>query len=87
MTSRLGNGPPQPRPFLPRVQPLFFALDDMLPLLDVLLAFGQDNFNVARIRHVWINLFESQIISTVNRTTNLQTPQPNALCSLSFLSL
>ena len=49
-----GDGPADLTAALPRVQS---GLNGGLSLLDVLGGLGQDQLNVARVRHVWVDLF------------------------------
>ena len=53
---RRSNGPPHPSAPLPRVQPRLLALHRLRGLLDDLLALGQDHFDVARVRHIGVDL-------------------------------
>jgi hypothetical protein len=50
------DGPPDALSTLPRVQPSLLTLDDLWSLLDNLLSFGQDQLDVARVRHVRVDL-------------------------------
>lgn len=52
----LRDSPPHPHTPLSTVQPLLLRLCDLRALLHNLLAFGQDQLNVARVRHVRIDL-------------------------------
>lgn len=55
-TSCTGNRSPQRRTSLSGIQPLLLHLHGLRTLLHDLLAFGEDEFDVARVRHVGINL-------------------------------
>lgn len=47
---------PHLRPPLPAVEPLHLALDDVGALLHDLLGFGEDEFDVAWVGHVGVDL-------------------------------
>lgn len=67
----LRNSPPHPYTPLSTVQSLLLRLCDLRALLHNLLAFGQDQLNVARVGHVRIDLQPATIsdYDPGNRTT------------------
>lgn len=50
------NCPPRPRTALSRVQPDLLAGCNLRRLLHHLCAFGEDQFDVAGVGHVWVDL-------------------------------
>jgi hypothetical protein len=50
------NRPPRPRTALPRVQPDLLAGYNLWRLLHDLCTFGEDQFDVAGVGHVWVDL-------------------------------
>jgi hypothetical protein len=48
---------------LPRVQPNILTTNNCFRLLNNLLALSQDQFNVARVGHVWVDLYCYMLIS------------------------
>ena len=68
--SPLGNRPPQLHSPLPRIQPLLLLLHHMRPLLHDLLTLRKYQFNMARIRHVGINLSNPQKHKSANHIPN-----------------
>lgn len=52
----LRNRPPHPHALLPRIQPLLLQLNNLRPFLHDLLSLRQDEFDMAWIRHVRVNL-------------------------------
>lgn len=53
---RSSDSPPSPRPTLSSIQPRTLALDRLRGFLDYLGAFGEDEFDVAGVGHVGVNL-------------------------------
>ena len=54
------DSPPDPRAALPRVDAHFLSRHRLRALLDHLLAFREDQLDVAGIRHVWVDLSTCQ---------------------------
>ena len=54
----LRNRPPRRRAPLPGIQALLLQLHGLGPFLDDFLAFRQDEFDVAGVGHVWVDLFD-----------------------------
>ena len=53
----LRNSPPQPNTTLSGIQPLLLELYSLWALLHDFLAFSQDQFDVARVGHVRVDLY------------------------------
>lgn len=61
----LRNRPPELNAPLPRIQPFLLQLDGLWALLHDFFAFGQDEFDVARVGHVGVDLLIHTLVSIV----------------------
>ena len=55
----MGNRPPQFRATLPCIQSLLLHIHDLRTFLYDFFAFGQDEFDMAGIRHIRVDLYSS----------------------------